>query len=302
MPRVARIKTNNSMFHIMIHSISEIQLFNDEEDKDIYLALIKKAKVKFNFNLYGFCLMDTHAHLVIDCFGSDISKVMHYMNLCYSIHYNNKYNRHGPVFQDRFKSRIIDSYKYLINVCTYIHANPKDLLPQNSTLMDYSYNSLIDYMQGCNRFKILDSYFLISLLGLNEVINKKQYYRLISKDIDTSMIKEVEIPFYMSESSTYKSYIPRLLSPEFIINYVAHWLNLSTKYIYMKYSHQYTPLRALTCFMLQAFSNLSHKAIGDLLGNLSLSRVSSLITQGAYLTTTNSIVENFLQLNTSIEK
>lgn len=302
MPRIARIKTNNSMFHIMIHSISEIQLFTDEEDKETYLALIKKAKFKFNFKLYAFCLMNTHAHLVIDCFGSDISKVMHYINLCYSIHYNNKHSRRGPVFQDRFKSKIIDSYKYLINVCTYIHANPKDLLSKNSTLMDYSYNSLIDYIHGCNRFKILDSYFLISLLGLNEAINKKQYYQLISHDIDTSVIKEVEIPFYSSQSDTRKTYIPRLLSPNLIINYVAHSLNLSTKYIYMKYSHQYTTLRALTCFMLHAFSNMSHESISNLLGNISISRVSSLISQGMNLSTHNSIIENFLLLNAPIEK
>lgn len=297
MPRVARIKTNNSMFHIMIHSISEIQLFNDTEDKEIYLSLIKKAKAKFNFKLYAFALMNTHAHLVIDCFGSDISKVMHYLNLCYSIHYNNKYNRRGPVFQDRFKSKIIDSTKYLINVCSYIHANPKDLLGKDNKLINYPYNSLIDYMQGCNRFKILDSSFLVTLLGLNQTINKKQYYSFISHDIDTSIIKDVEIPFYMSQSNTTRTYIPRLLSPDLIINYVAHYLNVSPKYIYMKYSHEYTTLRALTCFMLHAFSNLSHKAISKLLGNISISRISSLINHGVYLASYISIIEDFIHLN-----
>lgn len=297
MPRVARIKTNNSMFHIMIHSISEIQLFNDSEDKDIYLSLIKKAKHKFGFKLYAFCLMNTHAHLVIDCFGSDISKVMHYINLCYSIHYNNKYSRRGPVFQDRFKSKIIDTYKYLINVCTYIHANPKDLLHKDQSLMDYPYNSLIDYIKGCNRFKIIDSYFLSLLLGLNYQLNRKQYYELISKDIDISVVKEVEIPVFSSQSDKAKTYIPRLLSPDLIINYVATQLNLPSKYIYIKYSSTYTKLRALTCFMLHAFSNLSHKAIANLLGNISQSRVSSLISYGLSLSTSMPIIENFILAN-----
>lgn len=300
MPRVARIKTSNSMLHIMVHSISEIQLFNDCEDKETYLALIKKAKGKYSFKLYAFCLMNTHAHLVIDCFGSDISKVMHYINLCYSIHYNNKYSRRGPVFQDRFKSKIIDSYKYLINVCTYIHANPKDLLTKDVSLMDYPYNSLIDYIKGCNRFKIVDGYFLISLLGLNHKANKKQYYCLIREDIDTSTIKEVEIPLYMSQSQDIKTYIPRLLSPDLIINYVAHQLNLPAKCIYMKYSSKYTNLRALTCFMLHAFANLSHRAITALLGNISQSRISSLIAYGQSLSETMPIIENFILANTSI--
>ena len=300
MPRVARIKTSNSMFHIMVHSISEIQLFNDCEDKETYLALIRKAKSKYGFKLYAFSLMNTHAHFIMDCFGSDISKVMHYINLCYSIHYNNKYSRRGPVFQDRFKSKIIDSYKYLINVCTYIHANPKDLLTQDIGLMDYPYNSLIDYMKGCNRFKIVDGYFLTSLLGLNHKANKIQYYHLISQDIDTSTINDVEIPLYTSQSQDTKTYIPRLSSPDLIINYVAHQLDLPAKCIYMKYSPKYTNLRALVCFMLHAFSNLSHRDIGTLLGNISQSRISSLIAYGQSLADTTLIIENFILANTSI--
>lgn len=102
----------------------------------------------------------------------------------------------------------------------------------------------------------------------------------------------------MSQSNTTRTYIPRLLSPDLIINYVAHYLSVSPKYIYMKYSHEYTTLRALTCFMLHAFSNLSHKAISKLLGNISISRISSLINHGVYLASHISIVEDFIHLNT----
>lgn len=296
MPRVARVKTNNSVFHIMLHSLNEINLYNDSEDKDVYLALIKKAKTKFRFKLYAFCLMNTHAHLVIDCFGSDISKVMHYINLCYSIYYNNKYNRTGPVFRDRFKSKIIDSYKYLSNVCAYIHANPNDLLRPKESLLDYPYNSLIDYIKGCNRFKVLDSAFLIGLMGFNNSSNKKKYLCYLGQALDPNTIKEVELPTYMSEPSTDK-FIPRIHSPELIIEFVATQIGLPSKYIYSKYSSSHTSLRALTCFMLHAFCNMSHLDICHLLGNISRSRVSSLISHGLSLTYDMPIIENFISIN-----
>lgn len=296
MPRVARIKTNDSVFHIMLHSLNEINLYNDTEDKDVYLALIKKAKTKFRFKLYAFCLMNTHAHLVIDCFGSDISKVMHYINLCYSIYYNNKYNRSGPVFRDRFKSKIIDSYKYLYNVCAYIHANPKDLLRPKESLLDYPYNSLIDYMKGCNRFKVLDSSFLMGLMGFNNVSNKKKYFSYLSHTLDLNTIKEVELPNYASEPSTDK-FIPRIHSAQLIIEFVANQLGLPSQSIYYKYSSSHTKLRALTCFMLHAFCNMSHLDICFLLGNISRSRVSSLISHGLSLTYDMPIIENFISIN-----
>lgn len=296
MPRAARTKTNNSVFHIMIHSLSEINLFNDSEDKDVYLSLIKKAKTKFHFKVYAFCLMNTHAHLVFDSFGSDISKVMHYINLCYSIYYNNKYSRSGPVFRDRFKSKIIDSYKYLINVCAYIHANPKDLLKSQDSLLDYPYNSLIDYIKGCNRFEILDSAFIISLLGLNHSPNRKQYYHHISQTLDTSTIKDIEFPLYDSEPTNNK-FIPRIHDPEIILQYVSTQLNQSTKCAFYKYSSSATSFRALTCFMLHAFCNMSHLEICVFIGNISRSRVASLIAKGMSLTYDMPIIENFISIN-----
>ncbi|MDA3732238.1 transposase [Niameybacter massiliensis] len=296
MPRVARIKTNDSVFHIMLHSLSEINLFNDSEDKEMYLALIKKAKTKFHFKVYAFCLMTTHAHLVIDSFGSDISKVMHYINLCYSIYYNNKYSRSGPVFRDRFKSKIVNSYKYLVNVCAYIHANPKDLLKSQDTLLDYPYNSLIDYIKGCNRFKILDSAFLISLLALNHRTNRKQYYHYISRTLDTSIIKDTDFPLYTSEPTNSK-FIPRIHDPEMILQYVSTQLNQPSQCIFYKYSSSATSLRALTCFMLHAFCNMSHLEICAFIGNISRSRVSSLIAKGMSLTYDMPIIENFISIN-----
>lgn len=296
MPRVARIKTNNSVFHIMLHSLCEINLFNDSEDKDVYLALIKKAKSKFHFKLYAFCLMNTHAHLVIDSFGSDISKVMHYINLCYSIYYNNKYGRSGPVFRDRFKSKIIDSYRYLSNVCAYIHANPKDLLKAKQSLLDYPYNSLIDYMKGCNRFKVLDLAFLSGLMGFNNRSNKKKYFCSISRTIDTNIIKEVELPTYMSEP-TNKEFIPRIHSPQLIVEFVATQLQLPSRYLFAKYSSSYTSLRALTCFMLHAFCNMSHLDICSFIGNISRARVASLISHGLSLTYDMPIIEDFISIN-----
>ena len=77
MPRMARVKTDDSIFHIMCKSISEVNLFKDDDDKKKYLSLIKKYKVLYNFKLYGYCLMNNHSHLMIDANGSDISIVMH---------------------------------------------------------------------------------------------------------------------------------------------------------------------------------------------------------------------------------
>lgn len=286
------------MFHIMIHSISEIPLFRDSEDKDMYLYLIKKCKLKFPFKVYAFCLMDTHAHFIFDCFGSDISKIMHYLNLCYSMYYNKKYVRRGPLFHDRFKSKIIDSYKYLVNLSAYIHSNPKDLIHADTELLTYRYNSLLDYIYHTDYFSILDKTFLINLLGLSSNESRAGYYRLINSTIDFSVLKDVEIPFYSSQTQDEKVYFKRIVAPEIIIRFIATKCHLSPSLIHAKYHHSLTNFRALCCFMLHAFSSLTHKSICHYIGNITQSRVSSLIQKGLSLIHQTSWIDEFIALNT----
>ena len=128
MPRTARIKTVGGMYHIMVRGCSETPLFKNDGDKDAYLKIIKKYQNMYHFKVYAYCLMTTHAHFIIDAIGSDISHIMHSINLSYAIFFNRQYNRHGHVFQDRFKSKLITSDKHLLTLSAYIHSNPKDII------------------------------------------------------------------------------------------------------------------------------------------------------------------------------
>lgn len=76
MPRGPRIKSPDSIYHIMIRSIEEVKLFKKESDKEFYFYLIRKYQKKYNFKVYAYCLMDNHGHLIIDANGGDISNVI----------------------------------------------------------------------------------------------------------------------------------------------------------------------------------------------------------------------------------
>ncbi|EYE87421.1 hypothetical protein Q428_13335, partial [Fervidicella metallireducens AeB] len=109
MPRLARQKKEDAIFHVMARSISEVDLFKDDEDKLNYLALVKKYQKTYEFRVYGYCLMDNHLHLIIDANGADISRIMHSINFSYAQYFNHRHKRHGHLFQDRFKSKMVKS-------------------------------------------------------------------------------------------------------------------------------------------------------------------------------------------------
>lgn len=82
-----------------------------------------KAKEKAKFELFGYCLMDNHVHLLIkenEKIGISIKRIA----VGYVSWHNNKYARAGHLFQNRFKSEVVETESYLLTVLRYIHQNP----------------------------------------------------------------------------------------------------------------------------------------------------------------------------------
>lgn len=124
MPRHSREKCASGIYHIMVRGINRQNIFNDEDDYIRYLDTIRRMKIDNRFELYCYCLMTNHVHLLIKEKGEDTSRVMKRIGTSYAFWYNSKYARVGHLFQDRYKSEGIDNDAYLLSVIRYIHKNP----------------------------------------------------------------------------------------------------------------------------------------------------------------------------------
>jgi putative transposase len=99
--------------------------FLEEVDFLKYIEMLRRYKRKYNFKLYGYCLMPNHVHLILDIKrGKDLAKVMQGLNLTYTIWFNKKYKKVGHLWQNRYKSMVIQKDKYLLYCIAYIELNP----------------------------------------------------------------------------------------------------------------------------------------------------------------------------------
>jgi REP element-mobilizing transposase RayT len=124
MPREQREKGEFSTYHIIQRGNERKSIFLQDGDKERFLETVTKAKDKYNFLIYCYCLMDNHVHILINDNGNDISKIMKSINVSYVSYFNRIYHRYGHLFQDRFKSELICNDQYLLEVSRYIHNNP----------------------------------------------------------------------------------------------------------------------------------------------------------------------------------
>ncbi|MFZ3588983.1 transposase [Bacillus sp. DJP31] len=149
MPRVARRKSISGIYHVILRGINKQTIFEDDEDKGRFLETLKKYKELCNYQLYSYCLMDNHIHLLMRESDESISNVIKRISSSYVYWYNLKYDRCGHLFQERFKSENVETKTYFMNVLRYIHQNPlKAGLTRN--VFESKWTSLNEYFGNIN--------------------------------------------------------------------------------------------------------------------------------------------------------
>ena len=117
MPRTARLILTEACYHVIARGNEKKAIFQNDKDYEKYLGLVLKYKRKYDIKIYGWCIMNNHPHMIVDT--SYLSKAMHGINMSYAKYFRYKYGNTGHVWQDRFKSYVIEKDQYLINCISY---------------------------------------------------------------------------------------------------------------------------------------------------------------------------------------
>lgn len=295
MPRSARKKSPESIFHIMCRSISDVNLFRDDEDKDKYIKIVIRFMEQFAFKVGAYCLMDTHVHLLIDANGADVSKFMHCINQCYAYYFNRKYGRHGHVFQDRFKSSIINNERYLLTVSAYIHNNPSDIEEYSNRVEEYYFSSLAVFL-GLRKdnYNIIDNDFIMSLLHKNNKMAKKDYLNYVYCSNDKNLKKEIEFQNEKAEYRGERIVLYRKYKPEKVIDFVSKITSTERHMLHFKYCKSSSDFRALSVFLIRYFCDKTYKEICKVIGDLSQASLSRLCNIGLDLIKKESKYKNII--------
>jgi len=108
----------------MIRGINQQNIFADDEDDEKFIAILDTYRKKIEYEIYAYCLMGNHVHLLIKEGKEVLSNTMKRIGTSYVCWYNWQYNRKGHLFQDRFKSEAVEDDAYFLTVLRYIHQNP----------------------------------------------------------------------------------------------------------------------------------------------------------------------------------
>ncbi|MBI2420813.1 MAG: transposase [Candidatus Levybacteria bacterium] len=183
MPRGPRLAFQNALYHVFNRGINKQNIFLSDEDYKFFLGKLRRLRQKYDFSIYALCLMPNHFHVSIQTRKIPISKIMSSLTTSYSMYFNRKYNHFGPVFQNRFKSILIENDSYFLGLSRYIYLNPV----KAGFVKDpakYKYTSLREVL-GKEPYHFIDQ-DIIRLIGESEK-SRKNYEKFIYEGINENL-------------------------------------------------------------------------------------------------------------------
>jgi putative transposase len=139
MPREARLDAPGLLHHVRARGIERRKIFVSDYDRRDFMERLEYACGDGAAAVYAFCLMPNHIHLSIRTGEQPLATTMRRLLTAYATSFNRRHKRDGHLFQNRFKSTVVDEERYFLALVRYIHLNPlrARILENMDTLKSY---------------------------------------------------------------------------------------------------------------------------------------------------------------------
>ncbi len=134
-------------YHLYNRGARRVSIFREPENYVFVLRKIKHYCKEFALTPIAYCLMPNHFHFLIRQDGEQPAGLLPQRVFnSYTKAYNKRYEHSGTLFEGHYQAKIIDTERYLLHLCRYIHANPvKDGLVDG--LDDWPYSNYAEWTE-----------------------------------------------------------------------------------------------------------------------------------------------------------
>jgi REP element-mobilizing transposase RayT len=177
MGRRPRIHFAGAFYHVIARGNGGQKVFREDEDYRLYLKFLQEYKKRFGFYVYGYALMPTHVHLLIETGETALSKVMQSLQFRYTRNINIRYRTWGHLFQGRYKAILCQKDVYFLELSAYLHLNPvRAGLVEDPA--KYPWSSYPSYL-GQEKGDLVDRDFLFSQFSVKRSVARREYEQFV---------------------------------------------------------------------------------------------------------------------------
>jgi putative transposase len=124
MPRQARLDAPGTLHHVMVRGIEGTPIVRDEVDREDFVARLARLVETSGLTVYAWALLPNHAHFLVRTGSRPLARGMRSLLTGYAGTFNRRHKRVGHLFQNRYKSIVVEEEPYLLELVRYLHLNP----------------------------------------------------------------------------------------------------------------------------------------------------------------------------------
>lgn len=196
----------------MLRGNERKNIFLDDKDKLRFMETVFEKEQEERFYMHAFCLMNNHVHLMLSEGSEDIGTAMKRITVSYVSYFNKKNKRVGHLFQDRFRSEVVEQDSYVLSLARYIHQNPVKA-GMAARAADYKWSSYNCYLDKGNYFaKMLDTNVILGLFSANRERAIEEYKVFMNEATEERFVDLQEEVRMMDEEEAKEYWEKTLLS------------------------------------------------------------------------------------------
>jgi REP element-mobilizing transposase RayT len=182
MSRPLRLEFAGALYHLTARGDRQEPIFEDDDDRLVFLDLLAKEVLQQGWILYAFCVMANHYHLLLETPEPNLVQGMRRLNGVYTQAFNRRYRRVGHVLQGRYKSILVDKDVYLRELCRYVVLNPMRV-GMVSSIEDWHWSSYLPTVGTVPCPPWLNAHSVLALFGKG-VAARRAYERFVAEGLD----------------------------------------------------------------------------------------------------------------------
>ncbi len=108
----------------MVRGIERTAIFRDDRDRADFVVRLARGAQEAGVTVYAWALLPNHAHFLVKTGQRPLPRVMRALLTGYAGAFNRRHKRTGHLFQNRYRSIVVEEEPYLLELVRYVHLNP----------------------------------------------------------------------------------------------------------------------------------------------------------------------------------
>jgi Transposase IS200 like. len=169
------------MYHVVLQAADDGVIYPGDAARLLQLDLFERCLKKYDWVSFGYCLLSTHGHLLVQTRAANIARGMQWLSGLYGQRLNSRLDRSGHVFGARYFSKTIETDGHLLMAIRYVARNALEAGMCNS-LFDWPWSSYPAVL-GLQLPRAVDVDAVLGLLAADPEVARQRLRDFVESDM-----------------------------------------------------------------------------------------------------------------------